>query len=216
MIGDAAERTGRNAVRGAPVVPVSVLPPVSGSTDAAVAGGPAPADLIRLVSAAVPDPRLVAYVLPPEGAVPTGLAPEFRPVRLSGATPRERAAAARSQLVPARDAVVLDARVTDDDAAALASVLAASGTPLVGLRKGQLDAGCAAVIRSRGKDVGAVAAVASADAREGRAPRNAPPRTPRGVLREIHLGHARRIGWTPPLTLLAVADRVVPAGDVLR
>lgn len=100
--------------------------------------------------------------------------------------------------------------VPASDVEALAGALLGRGIVLAGSRRAHLDAGCAFVVRTDPRALGALAVVAARRLIDGEAPSSIRPRPVRRVLVEVDLNAAARLEWTPPLTLLAAADHVVP------
>lgn len=128
-----------------------------------------------------------------------------------------RAADVVARLLPHADVLWAGDDVPAGDVAALASELAGRGVPLLGSLREHLDAGALAVVRCSPRDVGALGAAAAlrlAATADAGALRVAA--APRRRLREIHLAHARRLGFQLPVTSLAAADHVVPAPPVRR
>jgi ABC-type uncharacterized transport system substrate-binding protein len=131
-------------------------------------------------------------------------------VEVDGAGPQERAGAAAARL-DGVDAVWLPPSIPAADAEALARALRGRRVPLVGSRKAHLDAGCAFVVRSDPRDLGALAAVLAREVLAGGDPAKIAVRRPRRRLLEAGVTAAGRLDYVLPTTLLARADLVAVA-----
>jgi len=109
------------------------------------------------------------------------------------------------------EAIWLPPGVTDAQAESIARALEGGGTPLLGSRRGHLDAGCSAVLRRSPRDQGLRAAALGVRVLRGEAPQHIAVVRPRRLLREVSLNAARRLGHAVPLSVIAAADHLVPA-----
>lgn len=216
--------TSRPVVHGCQVIGAAPTAPVSASDTAVrVRGGLLAAELRDAVARLVGDARRVGYLtLRPDDDVlraPGAADGPFVTVRPVGGTPRERAEDARSRLVPRCDVICVAPDVPAEDVGALATALEGAGIPIVGSRRAHLDAGASVVLRTAPADVGRLTATLVLAATSGgdlRQVRGAPPAAPRRIVREVHLGNARRMSFAIPLLFLAAADRIVPAPAVRK
>lgn len=127
----------------------------------------------------------------------------------AGTDPDERALKIARALEPTTRVLFIPPEVSRADVAALAGALANRGVALVGSRPEHLDAGCAVVIRADARALGTLAVVQAKKVLDGDAPSTVPVRRARRVRLEVNLNAAARLGYAPPLTVIAGADRVV-------
>jgi ABC-type uncharacterized transport system substrate-binding protein len=124
--------------------------------------------------------------------------------------------AAVAQMPQGVDAVWLPPSVSDAGADAVARALKGRGVPLIGSRRGHLDAGCAVVVRADPRDLGGAAAVLAQKLLLGADAGRLPVRRTTRRLVEVNLPAAKRLEFRVPLLLLAWADTVVRAKAVPR
>ena len=106
---------------------------------------------------------------------------------------------------------VNDPGVDDDAAETIARGLEGRGVPLLGSRRGHLDAGCSAVLRTSPHAQGVRAAALARRVLRGDAPQTLGVVRLRRHLHEVSLNAARRLGHEVPLPVVATADHLVPS-----
>jgi ABC-type uncharacterized transport system substrate-binding protein len=225
-IGDVAAERARGRVRGCPVVFAAVGDDAADDLrrggNACVATGVPAGALVAELRRAAPSLSRLGVALASGAGGAGGSTQELRSetdvviAAADGATPDARAAAVAAKLVPGCDAVWLAPAVPPADAEALARALEGRGIPLAGSRRAHLEAGCAVVVRSDPRDLGAIAAVLVQQVRLGADPAKLPVRRASRRVLDVNLPAAQRLGWRVPLTLLAWADSVVRPLPVKR
>jgi hypothetical protein len=224
-LGAGAARLAPESVRDRAVVIVSPAPTAAGGDRVrAIATTPDPADVAREIRRIAPRASRTAVAGPLGGtadALVTALSALARTGTLVDRMPWPAAGPeAEASVASELDVAELVLVSPETDVAGMADLarrMATKGAALVGSRADHLSAGAAVVLRPSLKDVGGLVAASVADALAGGSgPRL---RRPRRLLREVHLGNARRLGFEVPLSVLAASDRTVaapPASTVRR
>jgi ABC-type uncharacterized transport system substrate-binding protein len=231
-LGPEAAVRARDGFRRGGVIHTAVAEPealgLTGTANTCGMSAAVPTDrLARTLTRAFPGARVIAALVPRdspaaesaverlERALTPGTALLDRGVRLVRITPS--AAGADDRAVQVARELPGDTRllwvppdVPATDVEALAGALLGRGVALVGSVRAHLDAGCALVVRTDPRSLGALAVVQVQRLLRGDDPSALPLRTPRRVLVEVDLNAAARLEWAPPLALLAAADHVVP------
>jgi len=123
-----------------------------------------------------------------------------------------RASAADAhKLAGACEAVWLPPGLSDREAETIARALEGKGVPLLGSRRGHLDAGCSAVLRTSPHAQGMHAAALGRRVLRGDAPGTIGVVSLRRRVSEVSLNAARRLGHDVPISVVATADHLVPA-----
>ncbi len=225
-VGPRAAQLARDALRRRPVVFVGVgYPEALGlpgrGNVCGVADGPAAAAVVDWVRGAAPRLATLGVVVPEdaqgrraaadvaERAGSDGVATVSAALRPG--TAGDRADAVLAELLPRADAIWMPATVDDAAADALARALRGRGIPLLGARRGQLDAGAAAVLYTDPRTCGLAAAALAERLRAGEVPSDVGVRRPARRLSAVSLNAARLLGHEVPLPFAAAADLLLPA-----
>jgi putative ABC transport system substrate-binding protein len=223
-LGGPAAGRARDALRDRPVVFAAVAEPEARGLPGrgnvcGTAGGVPARGLIDACRRAVPDLRSL-LVLAPEGDVEAAatardLASNAADHDLEVAT-RAWPVAIETLASAPPDAIWLPPSLPQEDAEQLARALEGKRILLIGSSRPHLDAGCAVVVRTDGRRLGALAVVLATRVLRGEAPSRVGVLRPARRIVEVNLTAARRLGVELPLTLLAGADHIVPGYGARR
>ncbi len=109
------------------------------------------------------------------------------------------------------EAIWLPPAISAAQAETIARALEGKGVALLGSRRGHLDAGASAILRTSPRTQGLLAAALARRILRGAAPEEVGIVRPRRVRHEISLNAAQRLGHEIPLAVIATADHLVPA-----
>jgi len=216
VLGPGAARLARDTLRVPSVVfagvgyPEALGLPGRGNV-CGVAGGVDAESIVDWARRAAPDLRTLGVIAAADAeSRALGVAIEAAASE-RGVTVARSGPGSAASLATTCQAIWLPPGVSDADAEAIARALEGRGTPLLGSRRGHLDAGCSAVLRTSPRAQGLRAAALGRRVLRGEAPQQIGIVRPRRRLREVSLNAARRLGHDVPLPVVAAADYLVPA-----